>query len=68
MDKYQIQFSNESKLDIDELTNYIKNEFESIELAEEYHDDLMSDIKGLEELPNRFERIIVSSSISSFDS
>jgi plasmid stabilization system protein ParE len=59
LDKYQIQFSNESKLDIDELTSYIKNEFESIELAEEYHDDLMSDIKGLEELPNRFERIFV---------
>ena len=59
MDKYQIQFSEKAKLDIDELIKYIKNKFESVELSEEYHDDLIADIRGLEALPNRFERIIV---------
>lgn len=59
MEKYRILFSEEAMEDIKSITWYINEISESKELAKKYHEELVSDILGLELMPNRFELVKV---------
>lgn len=53
MDKYKVKLMAKAARDLDEICNYIANEFEAVETASHMEDLLESAILGLGEMPYR---------------
>ena len=59
MDNYKVLFSDEAMKDIEILTTYIKSTSYSPEKANKFHEELMSLIQSLNQMPNRHEIVNV---------